>query len=499
MVARFFCILTAVWAVFLPATAYPEAQPMTLQQAEQTAEENNFELRMLRAERKAASETENARFRDFFPSASVSYRQNRTVAQRDYDNGTYSVQVTLSQPIYDGGRTALAHEIAEIDVKMAGENFTVQRNRLRFQVRQGFLQLQQALDNITLARFNIKSAETMLSRAGIERSQGAITELDFRQIQNEHSRRLLEKRRQENQFKDAKIDFLFLLRMEPGSEVELSRLDLYSLAIDDLELDEETLYNAALLKRPDIRQARIDVEKARREHLITEYYYLPTVALTGRYGKTGDTWPPTTSEWGIGFNVTFNIFGSTLRTDAVDNRTRNETGRGLSQGGQLDIFNNPGYSAAALRNEIQLRRTRQKNEDLLFQMQNEVHRQMRDLREQKKDLELADEALAVREMRLELSRMKYRNGELSLQLLFDEEMKAMQARYQLVQQRVQSALAVGKLELGLGLELDELNLLHFSQLENNAQNEGRSWQPRTRIEIPRPGIEQEMEHSVPRQ
>lgn len=471
-------------AFILCASTALRAQQITLQDAERIAEENNFDLRMLRAQRQVAVETERVRFRDFFPTASVSYRQNRTVAQRDFDNGLYSVQLNVSQPVYDGGRTALAHQIAEIDVRLAGENYTVQRNQLRLQVRQSFLQLQQVIDNVALAKYNTESAQRMFDVAEAKRKQGDITPADYFQIRNELSQRRLEQVRQENKEKDSYVDFAFLLRLARGESVEISKLDLYNLDMKKLEVEEEVLFNLALAKRPDLRQARIDVEKARREYMITEYYYLPTVSLTGRYGKTGATWPPTTVEWGVGFNVTFNIFGSTLRTDGVDNRSRGESSRGYSGGGQLDIYNNPGYSSAALQNEINLRKARQKSEDLLFQVQNEVHRQSRDLNDQRTALELADEGLAVKEMQLNLARRKYQNGELSLQLLFDQENQVRQARSNLIQQRVDTAIAVGKLELSLGLDLDELQLLNFDELKSGPEIEGRSWKPRTKIEIP---------------
>ncbi|MBI3395477.1 MAG: TolC family protein, partial [Spirochaetia bacterium] len=86
-----------------------------LKDAEQIAIDNSMDLRLLQVEAAALEKSRNQKLRDFFPQASVSYRQNRVVAQRDFDNGTHSVQMQLSQPIYDGGKSQINLEIADID------------------------------------------------------------------------------------------------------------------------------------------------------------------------------------------------------------------------------------------------------------------------------------------------------------------------------------------------------------------------------------------------
>lgn len=453
------------------------AAPLGMKQAEDMAEAVSFDLRLLRAEQDVAREVERTRFRDYFPQAGITYRQNRSIAVRDFDTGSYSVQVSVSQPVYDGGRTSLAHEIAGIDVRMARERYRSQKSVIRFSAREAYLRLQQSRAALELARENIKGTESLFDRARVQMRQGEIAALDFKEIESRLLSHKLELKRREDSHRDAVYDFSSLLRVDPAS-TEVSGVDLFSLEAKADGPEESELVSRAMQKRPDLREARIELEKARREHLITEYYYLPTVALTGRYGKTGEKWPPTTAEWGVGVNVTFNLFGSTLQTDAQSNRTPTGASQGLSTGGHLDVYNNAAYNDAGMRNEIELAKAREKKEQLLRDIEETVKRQKRGLERAREELDLLDRALSVKEQRFLVSSLRYRRGELSLDRLLEDEMKLIEERYRLIETRVNYVLACGKLELGLGLELDELSL--FTLPEGGPDVLIRAWQPRFR-------------------
>jgi outer membrane protein len=464
-------------ALFLCAASTLCAEPLTMKQAEQLAEGASFDLRILRAEQNAAREVERTRFRDYFPQAGISYRQNRSIAQRNFDTGSYSVQLNVSQPVYDGGRTSLAHEIAGIDVRMARERYNSQKSAVRFSAREGYLRLQQSKASLELARENLKNAESMFERARIQLRQGEMSQIDFKDIESRLETHKLELKKRQDAHADSTYDFASLLRIDPGS-IEVAGVDLFSLAPAPDPVSESELVSRALQKRPDLREARIELEKARREYLITEYYYLPTVALTGRYGKTGEKWPPTTAEWGVGVNVTFNLFGSTLQTDAQSNRTPTGASQGFSAGGNLDIYNNAAYDDAQIRNEIELGKAREKKEQLLRHIEETVRREKRSLERAREELDLLDRTLANKEQRFLVSNLRYRRGELSLDRLLEDELKLIEERYSLIEARVNYVLSCGKFELGLGLELDELSL--FTLPEAGPDAHLRAWQSRFR-------------------
>lgn len=443
----------------------PPAPQMSLREAEIIAEENHPELRALRQERAIANENIKVKFRDFFPSVSLSYRQSRTVAQREFDNGSQSVQLNISQPIYDGGRTSLAHEVAKLDASISTEKYKKARNDLKLRVRTAFFALQQQKGQMDLARLSIKSTDLLYKRAVIERRQDAIALIDFREIENEHKRRQFALEKQEAAYRSSIADFAHTLHLPPGSEPALVAIDLTRAVIRDSNRLPDELKTLAEENSPELRQARLDVYRSRKEYLITSHDYLPSVSLTGHYGRTGEEWPPRSLDWGVGINVTIPLQGSTLRTDAQYNSTKADTQRGLSEGGEFDFYNNPGYRAAGMRNELQLFRARANREDLRRNIDLRIDKFARETRERNNELSLLAEKVSISELRNTVEYRKYISGQTALHDYLEEEIKLQQARADLLEKRVESILAVGQFEADIGLELDYLGLIDLP--ENN--------------------------------
>ncbi|MBI3396693.1 MAG: TolC family protein, partial [Spirochaetia bacterium] len=180
-------LLISVGLLCIPSVV--RAARMGLLEAERVALENSPDLRLLRLETAALSEAQSARIRDFFPQVSVSYRQNRVVALRDYDNGQYSTQIQISQPVYDGGRSSLAYELAGYDVRLARERARKLRGSLRLQVRKAFFKVQQTSVQVSVSEASLESASALLQKSRVERTRGLATELDLREIDNEQKRR----------------------------------------------------------------------------------------------------------------------------------------------------------------------------------------------------------------------------------------------------------------------------------------------------------------------
>lgn len=458
-----------------------------LSTAEQIAIKNNYELRALRMEGRLKEITINERLREFFPSLSVSYRRNRTIARRDFDNGQHSLQLSLSQPIYDGGRTLLAHEIARIDRRLARLGYYTALDNLRFKVRQAYLELQQQRANISVALAGRLSTENLLRKAEVERRLGDITELDLREIKNELGQRQLTYKNANDNYQDSLREFGILLGVPETQSVTTVPLDLYRLKIRDLLLSESALFRQALKSHEKLRESKINLARNRREYLITKYDYLPSIALTGHYGKTGDEWPPANTEWGMGISFTFKFLGNTLSNDLTSNRTHNGSNRGYTAGGQLNIFNDAGWQKPHLTNTIALMRARYRRKELIRQVRLDVRKLRRNLLDKKKELQLADEELAIRERRFLIELFRYHNGDLSVNKLFEEELLLIQARLNLIRQRKESALAVSQLEIGLGLRLDSLGLLNLDRIEQIRPDDDvyrRAWKPKTTIKAP---------------
>ncbi|MBX7059370.1 MAG: TolC family protein [Leptospirales bacterium] len=448
-----------------PALAQ-SAPPMSIAQAEELAEQNSVELRLLRGERVLAHEAERARWRDFLPQVSLSYRRNRTVAQRNFDNGAHSVQLSVSQPIFDGGRSVLALEIAQLDARMAQERYAEAQVQLRLKVRESYLRILQDQEGVLIARGSLESAHRALQRAELELQQGAIAALDERQLASEFERRALDLERQDQSAADGLSSFRRLLRLPDDDSLSLLRLEDLELRFPSPPPANEDLVELALERRSDVRQARIDALRAAREHRIQQYDWLPTVALTGNLGRTGEEWPPRTTEWGVGLSFTFRAFGNTLVTDAQEDRSRGETSRGYSSSATLNIYDNASWRESELRSEMNLYRARERQRDLMDEVRQQIESLRRDFLLRVRESELAANSLQVQAGRFQVDRLKYENGELALQEYLEQELRFIQAQHDLVKQRVDLALAANQMESALGLPLDSLGMVEIRMRQN---------------------------------
>ena len=474
---------------FIPVRGEPSGIVIGLGDAENIAVDNSLDLRLMSLQGASLEQAEKAKLRDFFPQVSVSYRQNRSIAQRDYDNGNHSVQLQVTQPIYDGGRSKLNYDIARIDLRLLSEKKKQTVNEIRFQARQQYLKLQQQRLSIAVATANLENLFRLRNKSEAEYQIGEITALDITEIRNQYNQKQLDLSKEKNSFQDAMEDFALFLRLPEGSLPTLRTLDLANINVSDKPLNIDNLIDIAFQNRPDIKQAVIDHLKSERQLIVAERHYLPNLSLTGHYGKTGTEWPPQTIEWGVGLNITIPLYGSTIQSDSTVNHSRADTERSVSSGGSIDIYNNPAWSDPVIRGTIDALQAKDKLRLLRKQTELQVRRLVRDFEERRKALELADQSLAVRENRYLIELKKYETGETSLTDLLTEQVKLIQARQDLIRERVDFAISANQLEIELGLDIDSLALLKFSEYSSDDSDAiRRSWTPRTTIQIPEPNL-----------
>ncbi len=458
-------------SLLFPLAPLPGA-PLSIAEAEEIAERNSVELRLLRGEQAIAEEGVHSRWRDFFPQLALSYRRNRTVAQRNFDNGAHSVQLSVSQPVFDGGRSLLALEIARLDRRLNAEKYSQARATLRLQVRQDYFRILNDQENARIGRSSLESARRALNRAELELEQGAIPALDEQQLAVEFERRALELERSERSLQESERSLGRLLRTDHGQRLELFGLENFELRFPAPPPDGATLAELALENRSDVRQARIDALRAAREERIQRYDWLPTIALTGNLGRTGEEWPPRTTEWGVGVSFTFRAFGNTLVTDAQENRSRGETSRGYSSSATLNVYDNAGWRATRLRSQLDAMRSREQREQLITDVQAEIEKLRHDFLLRVREVELAERTLDVHGRRFQVDRLKYENGETALQDYLEQELRFVQAQLDAVRQRIDLALAANQLETALGLPLDSLGLVEIRLRSAPARGSG---------------------------
>lgn len=96
----------------------------------------------------------------------------------------YSVGVRASINLFEGGRARAIASQAQRNISIAETQFADQRNQIRFQVEQAFLQLQSNLENIQTANTALEQAREALRLARLRFQAGVGTQTDVINAQN---------------------------------------------------------------------------------------------------------------------------------------------------------------------------------------------------------------------------------------------------------------------------------------------------------------------------
>ncbi|MEQ8350846.1 MAG: TolC family protein [Leptospiraceae bacterium] len=430
-----------------------------MQSIEQMALDHSLDLQKNRIDARMADEETFNSYRQFFPSVSVSYRRNRTVARRDFDNGRYSVQLNVSQPVYDGGKTALRAKLAELNRARIRDRKILLRNEIRFEARKIYLSVQRAIAQLEIQRASLKRSAALLERSRVELRNGLITRLDYSEIKNRHQSARLSLKSQKEKLRQAVQDLCILTGIGVSRFQGIRLLDLSELQINTNRLSHEELSASASNQHPEMIKARRTLYQAREEHDIANNYYLPRIALTARYGKTGQRWPPETAEWGFGFSISFRGLNSTLSNNLGYNRSQNGTSRSVNSAGKLDLLNELNNESRILRQRKKLMSARRRVANLRELLPLRVKNLIQELWQRRRELDLQRKTAKTGKKRFQADSIRYENGNLSLEEYREEEMRMIRSTEQLRQKQSSLLLFVARMERELGLSPRQLQIL----------------------------------------
>ncbi|MCB1137661.1 MAG: TolC family protein [Leptospiraceae bacterium] len=437
---------------------------LTLREVENLVIEHSVELKEARIEQRIAREKEAMEFRNLFPSLSISYRQNRTVARRNFDNGRYSVQVKLSQPVYDGGRSSLRRKIARIQTQMARDRRSLLRRKTAHEARKSYLAMQGALARLSLAHSRRLRSERLLESARLEYRNGLITRLDFLEIQNQHRRSELKIHSARRSAEKSRRELILLTGLSKEAFPGIRLLDMSNTVFRAMTFSPDRLAELTRKNHPRILRLQRNLYRARENYKVSKEYYLPTISLTGRYGKTGDQWPPGQSEWGLGVNITFRGLESTLSQNVGLDQSRNGASRGVASGGQLQVLNDTGVDARRLRATSSLLKARRALQDLKKALPLEARMLARQYRDRRLELRTTEHAFRIQKKRFKIDALRYRKGQLALEEYNEEEQRLHQSSLSRIQKRIQLLQFISQMELDLGIPHNGLRLVSIRYL-----------------------------------
>jgi len=353
---------------------------------------------------------------------------------------TWVAGLSVSQPLFTGGRISSAISAAEAAADAARAALEEARAEVALDVKRAYYDVLLASRSVEIVEMSTELAREHLEQVRLRLSAGRASELEALRAEVELENLMPQLVQARNQRDVAMLNLKRLINLPADAEVELTTdlnaqtsagMDLVAIKLPEPDAAEELLNRRAVL-----RAAREQVTISEEQVDIARAAYLPTVALTGSLMRQafppgsfgfpgGDDWR---DDWTVGFAVQLPLF------------------QGFKRGADVDA------AKAQLRQaELQLEQLREALRLQYRQAKSELERAQAQVAAASRTVEQAERVY-------DLTELRYREG-LATQLdVSSARLALQQARINQVQAYHAAYTALAQAERMLGLPVDRTTL-----------------------------------------
>jgi outer membrane protein TolC len=425
-----------------------------------TAINNNFELKAIKSRRLVYDLTITERFRDYFPSLTLSYLQNEESIKREADTRQHRFSVDTNLVIYDGGRRSLSYDIAKLNAIISRNDYRIALNTLIMEIRNAYLEILQLRDSITIHEKTLERGMMQLTFIRKELELGEATRFDVMEIETKVKEIELNLEKALDSYTIALNRFKLLLKIDWRQSIEVIgniERDFVISPIDE-KFSEDRLVAMAIKNRKEVGSSDIDLAIKKKTYLINKLYYFPQFSVGMNYSLSDDEFMPREKGWGINLQVTAALFGSSANLGSGYNEEGNANSRAISNSGSVAVLDDLSYRRGIVESRIELNRAREKKKDIRQQIATEVISSHSALRNAWKMIGIAKKQLELYDAQLEIERLKANMGESRRYDLMKKEIERGEAAIAYLESLVRYLVSASTLEISLGVDIGFLKL-----------------------------------------
>jgi outer membrane protein len=249
---------------------------------------------------------------EFYPQISLSSSYSRTepmltasvnegIADEAYDS--YVNSISLSQNIYDFGRTSRQVKIEELNHYSSGMDLENVRTQVIFAVKQAYWELLRASRNRDVSREVVAQYQQHLDQARAFFEAGTKPKIDVTRAEVDLSSAKLSLLGAENAYRLAVVALNNAMGIPEAPDYTVT--DELSFERVDVNLDDAL--QKAYSNRPDFRSIAIKKKSLEQSIELVRKGYYPFITGTAGYGWGGNSFPLDRG-WNIGAQVTIPLF-----------------------------------------------------------------------------------------------------------------------------------------------------------------------------------------------
>ena len=314
-------LLPSVAFLFLPQplSAQEEGRLLTLKESIQLALERNLGVQVAKEEITFARERRKEARTGFLPKflADYSYRRpsEKTITFggqkfENEDQNQYSLTGTVAQPLFTGFETLSTYQLADMGLDVAKIQLERTRLDLILRVKEAYLEIVRADKIREVAEQSVKQLQEGVRVADNFVKVGLSPKIDLLDAETRLGQAELQLIRAMNDLRVARARLNNILR-EP---IDTSFAVVDILTTEPYKRSYQSSQQIALQHRPELLEAKKNVEIAEKEITLVESDYYPDITLSVNYYRRGDD--PTVDgsefvdreEWDIVAGATWTFF-----------------------------------------------------------------------------------------------------------------------------------------------------------------------------------------------
>jgi TolC family type I secretion outer membrane protein len=240
-------------------------------------------------------------------SGSSSVSANGFLGRSDDAYDRYATGFSLSQLLYDFGKTATQVKIQNLSLDASRLDLTNTTDQIVLAVKQAYYGVVQAKYNVLVAEDTVKQTQQQLDQARGFYDVGTKPKFDVTQAEVNLSAAKLNLIRNENDFKIAKVTLNNVMGIPDAPEYLIDE----TMTFSKYEITLEDALSKAYQNRPDLQSIIFTRQSAERSIDLAKTGYYPVLNGNAGYTWSGEEFP-LDHGWNVGATVSLPLFSGFL-------------------------------------------------------------------------------------------------------------------------------------------------------------------------------------------
>ena len=254
----------------------------------------------------------------------------------------HSNSLTASMPIYTGGKLSGTIKKAKAGYIYSEQGLQKAYNDMRTTVTNGYFDMLQADNMQKLGRESVDRLADHLKNVEAQYEVGVVAKVDVLRSQVELANAKQSLIKAENAYQIAEANLNKIVGLPMDTQLKLDNILVYTPYDNDMQY----CLDYAVMHRPELEQAKQNVEAAKGALRVAISGHMPQVAASASQNWKDSNWPgDENGNWGVGVQVTMNIFDSGVTVSKIhgaeaDLKKAHETYRDTVDAVNLDVRSN---------------------------------------------------------------------------------------------------------------------------------------------------------------